>query len=122
MPNEWSPLTAQGTSKFVRVFSAQFPTEEAAHGVTANKFGRKTIFCRDSGVLRLYCAGDDGYIYSLKLCCAFPPPDEYCWQLFDAAAGLISDVEYVKLGVYKNGRLMPKNAVSRLDLVEDSLV
>lgn len=101
----WAPLTPAGAQKVSQVFAAQFPTVESTYGVMAKKFGRKTVFCRDSGVLRLYCAGDDRKIYSMKLHNAFPPSDSDCYLLVDAASGVLDPLDIRKAGIYLNGNL-----------------
>jgi hypothetical protein len=102
----WETLEGRGLAKFLQVFEGQFPGPASQYegDVYAKKFGRKTVFVKDSGVLRLYCAGDDGNIYSLKIHTGFPPPDNDCRELVDAAAGLLDPIAYRKSGVYMNGR------------------
>ena len=51
----------------------------------AMKIGRKTVFARDSGVVRLYVVGDDGYIYTDKVCAAWPINKDSCLEVVNAA-------------------------------------
>jgi len=98
--SSWEPVVGAGLEKFRRVFG-----QPERDQVTAKKFGRKTVFCVNSGVLRLYCAGDDRNIYSMKLHTGFPPADRACLLLVDRASGLLDPLEAQKEGIYFNGRL-----------------
>ena len=101
----WEPLSGHGLEKFYRVFG--FGPEDAVSSngidwsVSAKKFGRKTVFVRDTGVLRLYVAGDDGYAYSLKEWEMNPDKMDIPALLDAATTGVIPP----KSGIYKNMRL-----------------
>jgi hypothetical protein len=102
--HHWELVTGAALAKVKRVFGDQLETKpDEGLIVYARKFGRKTVFARDSGVIRLYVAGDDGNIYSLK-----------SYSMADAREGIDDLLEAAstgpteatrKAGVYLNGRL-----------------
>lgn len=96
----WAVLDDQALAKVLKVFSAQFQ-DRKVEAIFSVKVGRKTVFARNSGVVRLYVAGDDGHIYSLK-CTGMPSNHSDMDDLLSAAAtGVIKP----KSGVYRNGIL-----------------
>jgi hypothetical protein len=102
-PQGWDLLTGPALQKFLRVFAERFSGHENPR-VYAQKFGRKTVFASDSGVVRLYVAGDDGLIYSAKEMSLPKTSSPVINALLQAATmGLSEDL--TDLGVYVNGRL-----------------
>ena len=103
MENWWEKLEGKARDKFQRVFEEPMKGFDS-YPIYARKFGRKTVFAKDSGVIRLYIAGSDGVIYSAKLM-SFPNDrNPVVHALLQASvSGLCEDA--LKLGVYSNGRL-----------------
>jgi hypothetical protein len=98
---DWKPVEGAALDKFLSVFAAQFSADEKPV-IIAAKAGRKTVFARDSGVFRLYVAGDDGQIYSMK---TYGLPNLAGIQPLLTAAAIGLTPELRKEGVYQNGPL-----------------
>lgn len=90
---EWEKLEGRAYEKACRVLG---PTV-GRYDLHATKVGRKTVFVEDSGVLRLYVVGDDGWIYTDKAYSTMPPSRVVVYDLLDAAAKgepILSDHRY----------------------------
>jgi uncharacterized protein YunC (DUF1805 family) len=111
----WQPVTGAALDKVVRVFGAQFDPwkdrlEDLEGKLFAVKVGRKTVFARDAGDTRLYTAGDDGNIYSLKSYSAIRGISIQTLNALVDAATLGMTPEAQKEGIYTNGKLRGKMA------------
>ena len=104
-PIRWTLVTGPALEKFLRVFAAQFSSMEEDLEVYAAKVGRKTVFAHDSGVIRLYVAGDDGFAYSQKVYGGIKSVDLENLKPILSAAAMGLSPETANEGVYKNGPL-----------------
>lgn len=98
----WTKLEGKALEKFQTVF-----TEVGAEVVFASeKIRNKTVFARDSGVVRFYVAGDNGYAYTQKECISIYGIDQWKQSDFEQLVRAASGLEYdPKAGVYKNFKL-----------------
>lgn len=104
---DWQPVTGAALAKAVRIFGAQLQSRADLEGrFYAAKFGRKTVFALDSGVIRLYAMGDDGLIYSLKVHTALGGVNARDLQVLTRAAAVGMTEEALREGVYTNGRAL----------------
>ena len=102
----WQPVMGAALEKVVRVFGAQFRDRTNLEGnLYAVKVGRKTVFALDFGVIRLYAAGDDGQIYSLKVYSNLQGINLEIIRALTSAAALGMTEDAIDEGIYTNGRL-----------------
>lgn len=101
----WEKLFGDAREKVERVFSEQFDGR-SDEDLYAFKPGRKTVFARDcGGVTRLYAAGDDGRIYSLKVHTNVNNVGMHSLNELTRAAVIGLDEDAKWAGVYTNGLL-----------------
>ena len=104
MVPDWQPVTGAALQKAIRIFGGQFRDRGSLEGrLYAAKVGRKTVFARDSGVIRLYVRGDDDQIYSMKV---YDMNDRTDLQILVRAAAVGMTEEALRAGVYTNGKVL----------------
>lgn len=102
----WEKLEGPALAKVVRVFGDVFNYDTDSDSIYAHKLGRKTVFARDcGGVVRLYSAGDDGRIYSIKVYSNYTHVKVDSLNILTRAAALGLDDTSKWAGVYTNGFL-----------------
>lgn len=104
---QWTPLTGPALEKFTGVFAEQFASrpDDPDVEIYAAKVGRKTVFAHDSGVVRLYVAGDDGLVYSKKVYSGLGSVGLADVKPLVSASSTGLTPKTAKDGVYRNGQL-----------------
>jgi hypothetical protein len=104
---DWQLVTGAALAKAVRIFGAHLQSRTNLEGrFYAVKFGRKTVFALDSGVIRLYVVGDDDLIYSLKVHTGLNGVSTRDLQIITRAAAVGMTEEALRVGVYTNGKTL----------------
>lgn len=104
---DWQLVTGAALAKAVRIFGAHLQSRTNLEGrFYAVKFGRKTVFALDSGVIRLYVVGDDDLIYSLKVHTGLNGVSTRDLQIITRAAAVGMTEEALREGVYTNGKTL----------------